>query len=200
MRVLDADDPEIMAGHGTLAIELLDQLSTDPPDALVVPVGRGSLISGVATVVKRLAPSVSIIGAEPAAAGDAYESLRTGELVTLPASPATVADGLRATHLSARAWPIVARLVDRIIPVSEEEIATAMWLLWTRAKLLVEPSGAVALAALLSERNRSGDSPAQSMRTVACLLTGANADPLELAPLFSRARSLDLAGSWPAVP
>ena len=139
MRILEADDPDIMAGHGTQALELLDQLKTDLPDALVVPVGRGGLIAGVATVVKRLAPHVTIIGAEPALADDAYQSLKTGALVTLPTSPGTMADGLRATHLGHRAWPVVARLVDRIVTVSEDEIATAMWLLWTRAKLLAGP-------------------------------------------------------------
>jgi threo-3-hydroxy-L-aspartate ammonia-lyase len=200
MRVLEADDPHVMAGHGTLALELLDQLNSDLPDALVVPVGRGSLIAGVATVMKRLAPSVSIIGAEPAAADDACQSLQKGQLVTLPQPPVTVADGLRATHLSYRAWPIVARSVDRIITVSEDDIATAMWLLWTRAKLLVEPSGAVGLAAVLAERARSADSPASRVRTFACLLTGANADPVELASLFTRARSMDLARLWSAVP
>ena len=198
MRVLEADDPDVMAGHGTQALELLDQLGADLPDALVVPIGRGGLIAGVATVIKRLAPHVTIIGAEPAVAGDAYQSLKTGGLVTLPASPDTLADGLRATHLGYRAWPVVARLVDRIITVSEDDIVTAMWLLWTRAKLLVEPSGAVGLAALLAEGDRSPDSPGSRTKSFACLVTGSNADPVELAPRFAAARTSDLAGRWPA--
>jgi len=198
MRVLEADDPDVMAGHGTQALELLDQLNTDLPDVLIVPIGRGGLIAGVATVIKRLAPRVSIVGAEPAVADDAHQSLKAGRLVTLPGSPDTVADGLRATHLGHRAWPLVARLVDCIVTVSEDEIATAMWLLWTRAKLLVEPSGAVGLAALLSERSR-GILPA-SWANVVCLVTGSNVDPVALAPLFSRARSMDMAGMWRAYP
>jgi threo-3-hydroxy-L-aspartate ammonia-lyase len=200
MRVLEPDDPDVMAGHGTQALELLDQLDADLPDTLVVPIGRGGLIAGVATVIKRLAPHVSIIGAEPAVADDAYQSLKTGRLVTLPVSPRTVADGLRATHLSHRAWPVVARLVDRIVTVSEDDIATAMWLLWTRTKLLVEPSGAVGLGALLAEAASGSDSPPFGARMVVCLVTGSNADPVELAPLFSQARSMDLAGLWPARP
>ena len=198
MRVLEADDPDVMAGHGTLALDLLDQLNTDLPDALIVPLGRGGLVTGVAAVVKRLAPSVSIIGAEPAAADDAYQSLQKGEVVTLPQPPVTVADGLRATHLGHRAWPSVARFVDRIVTVSEDDIATAMWLLWTRAKLVVEPSGAVGLAALLAEGSKA--SSASRTRTVVCLVTGSNADPVELAPLFARARAMDLAGYWPVFP
>jgi threonine dehydratase len=197
MRVLEADDPDVMAGHGTQALELIDQLNTDLPDTLVVPVGRGGLIAGVATVIKRLAPHVSIVGAEPVLADDAYQSLRLGRLVTLPVPPMTVADGLRATHVGSRAWPVVARFVDQIITVSEDDIVTAMWLLWTRAKLLVEPSGAVGLAALLAERRRRVDSPPSRARTIACLVTGSNADPVELAPLFARARSKDLSGLWP---
>jgi threo-3-hydroxy-L-aspartate ammonia-lyase len=197
-RVLEADDPDVMSGHGTQALELLDQLNAELPDALIVPIGRGGLLAGVATVIKRLAPRMTIIGAEPALADDAYQSLKTGRLVTLPASPDTVADGLRATHLGRRAWPVVARSVDRIVTVSEDDIATAMWLLWTRAKLLVEPSGAVGLAALLAEHGRGGT--LSSGAGVACLVTGSNADPVAIAPLFSRARSMDLAGHWPAYP
>jgi threonine dehydratase len=197
MRVIEADDPDVMSGHGTQALELLDQLNGDLPEALFVPIGRGGLIAGVATVLKRLAPHVMIIGAEPAVADDAYQSLKTGRLVTLPTSPGTVADGLRATHLGYRAWPVVARFVDRIVTVSEQDIAIAMWLLWTRAKLLVEPSGAVGLAALLVERAR-GTVP-RSGAGVVCLITGSNADPVELALLLNDARSMDLARLWPTV-
>jgi threonine dehydratase len=200
MRLVEADDPDVMAGHGTQALELMDQLNSERPDAMIIPIGRGGLIAGVATVIKRLAPNLSIIGAEPAAADDAYQSLETGRLATLPVPPTTVADGLRATHLGHRAWPLVARLVDRIVTVTEDDIATAMWLLWTRAKLFVEPSGAVGLAALLAEADRARASPASGAGTVVCLVTGSNADPVELAPLLNKARSMDLARRWPAIP
>lgn len=193
MRLISPDDPEVMAGAGTLMLELVEQMGRPLPSSVVLPIGMGGLVAGLTIVARELAPSMSIVCGEPEVADDAYRSLQSGQLVTLEQTPTTLADGLRAVHLGNRAWPIVAASKPRIVRVSEDEIVNAVWLCWTRLKLLVEPSGAVGLAALLTDsRVATSTDTNGTERTVLCLLTGGNADPVELAPHFAMARARDL--------
>ena len=144
------NDPLVIAGQGTAALELLEQV----PDLAVVmtPVGGGGLTSGTALTVAVLAPAARVIAAEPAAADDAYRSLREDRIVP-SLDPQTVCDGLR-TSLGELTFAIIRRHVAAILTVGEAEIITAMRLLWERTKLLVEPSSAVPLAALLAHPDR----------------------------------------------
>jgi threonine dehydratase/serine racemase len=172
------DHADVIAGQGTAALELLE----DAPglDAIVTPVGGGGLVSGVAIAAKALVPGIRVIGAEPAGADDAARSKREGR--RLPqAQPHTIADGL-LTSLGELTWPIVRDLVDEIVTVEEAEIVAAMRLAWERAKLLIEPSAAVALAAVLGDgvRARAG------LARVGVVLSGGNVD-LDRLPWTPRA-------------
>jgi len=160
------DDYAIIAGQGTAALELWQ----DAPDleAIVIPVGGGGLASGCALATAALAPHAEILGAEPAGADDAYLSLLAG--ARLPQlDPRTCADGLR-TALGERNFPILHRLLAGIITVSEEQIVAAMRLIWERLKIVVEPSGAVPLAAVLATPARFRG------RRVGLVLSGGNVD------------------------
>jgi threonine dehydratase len=162
------DDPRIIAGQGTAALELLTEIES--LDAIVAPVGGGGLISGTAIAVKSLSPRTAVIAAEPQGADDAYQSKRAGRLIT-QTNPKTIADGL-LTSLGRWTWPIVRDLVDQVITVSDSEIRAAQRLLCERAKLLVEPSSATALAAVLRpEFPRIGRHP-----RVGVILSGGNVD------------------------
>jgi threonine dehydratase len=163
-----------MAGQGTVALELME----DAPalDALVVCVGGGGLISGCATAAKGLNPSIRVIGVEPEDANDTWRSLEAGERVEIP-PPATIADGLRAPKPGALTFPVVQRLVERILLVSEDEIKETMKFLLTRMKIVVEPSGAVAAAAALHGKLPGG------IRRAGVILSGGNADYEVLAGL-----------------
>jgi threonine dehydratase/serine racemase len=162
------DHADVIAGQGTAALELLE----DVPDldALVVPVGGGGLISGCAVAARALRPGIRVFGAEPLGADDAARSKQSGTLVPQTA-PKTIADGL-VTSLGALTWPVVRDLVDEIAVVSEEEIVAAMRLAWERAKLLIEPSAAVAVAAVLSDGFRAKPGLAR----VGVILSGGNVD------------------------
>jgi threonine dehydratase/serine racemase len=162
------DHPDVIAGQGTVALELLDQVPN--LDAVVAPVGGGGLVSGVALAVAALAPSVRVVAAEPAAADDAARSKAAGKLVP-QTNPRTVADGLR-TSLGEWTWPVLRDRVERVVTVSEEEILTALRLAWERAKLLIEPSSAVALAAVLTPEFRALD----GLGRVGVVLSGGNVD------------------------
>lgn len=146
------DDPRIIAGQATAARELLQQVPH--LDAVVAPVGGGGLLSGTTISVRahreQHASKVRAIGAEPAGADDAYRSLKTGIRVT-EHTPDTVADGLLTT-LGSLPFEILRREETEVVTVTDDEILAAMKLLWQRAKLVVEPSGAVPLAAVLSDR------------------------------------------------
>jgi threonine dehydratase len=135
----------VIAGQGTAALELLEEVPE--LDAILVPVGGGGLLSGTMIAGKGISPGIKIIAVEPEGADDAYRSWKAGEIIPM-VSPKTVADGL-LTSLGDKTFPIIQRLVDEIVTVSDEGILKAMKLIWERAKLVVEPSGAVPLAALL---------------------------------------------------
>ncbi|HEV3313224.1 MAG TPA: threonine/serine dehydratase [Chloroflexota bacterium] len=162
------DDARIIAGQGTCGLELMEQL----PDVemIVVPVGGGGLISGVATAAKAMRPDVTIVGVEPAGASDGYQSLSSGRLVTA-ATIETIADGLRTSHLGHLNFAIMSQLVDRIVLVSDDEIRSAMRALALNAKLAVEPSGAVAVAAILNGRI------SVEGKQVVAVISGGNVDP-----------------------
>lgn len=160
------DDPRIIAGQGTSALELLSQVGE--LDAIVVPVGGGGLASGVCVAAHGLRPELRVIAAEPAGADDAARSFAAGRLIPQEA-PRTIADGL-LTSLGEHTWPILRDHLDRVVTVTEDEIVRAMRLLWERAKLLVEPSAAVPLAAVLSDELRGLD----GLGRVGVVLSGGN--------------------------
>ena len=174
------DNFHVIAGQGTAALELVDDPRPapwseplgGPVDALLVPVGGGGLLGGSALVgAKR---GCRVFGAEPARADDAMRSLRAGRIIPVEA-PDTIADGLR-TSLGERNFAIIRREVEDILTVSEASILAAMRLLWEHTKLVVEPSGAVPLAALLQH------GPPRGAARIGVVLSGGNADLDALAP------------------
>jgi threonine dehydratase len=160
------DDDRIIAGQGTVGLEVLDQLQEI--DAIVLPVGGGGLLAGVATAIKSLRPGVEVIAAEPAGADDAFRSFGLGHWVPQE-DPHTIADGL-LTSLGQRNYTIIRDRVDTILTVAEASIVEAMQLQWTRLKSVVEPSGAVSFAAVLEHPERF------SGRRVVCVISGGNVD------------------------
>ncbi len=142
------DDGRVIAGQGTAALELLEEVPD--LDVLLAPVGGGGLLAGTAIAAHGIRPSIRVIGAEPELADDAHRSLREGKRLP-PCPPRTVADGLR-TALGELPFAILREEVEEIALVGEEEILRAMRLLWERVKVVVEPSGSVPLAAVLSRR------------------------------------------------
>jgi threonine dehydratase len=143
------DDPLVMAGQGTAALELLD----DVPDldVIVAPVGGGGLIAGTATTAKALRAGIRVVGVEPAAGDDTARSLAAGERVNVGV-PRTIADGLQAAEPGVLTFEVNRQLVDEVVTVTDAEIVDAMAFLFDRMKLVVEPSGAVGIAALLNGR------------------------------------------------
>lgn len=176
------DHPRIIAGQGTIGLEIVADLPD--VDVVLVPVGGGGLASGVATAVKALRPSAAVVGVEPLLAADARDSLAAGEVVVweVERTYRTCADGLR-TNLSALTLAHLRDRLDAIVTVTEEEILAAAARLLRDARLVAEPSGAVALAARLFH---SAELPAG--RTVA-VVTGGNVDPSALAALLAPAVS-----------
>lgn len=162
------DNAHIVAGQGTAALELIDQV--EDLDAIVVPVGGGGLLSGTCIAAGAVSPSTRLFAAEPKGADDAARSFAAGELIP-QTNPATIADGLR-TSLGELTWPIIRDHVERVVTVSDEEIVAAMRLAWERAKLLIEPSAAVALAAVLTDEFRGLD----GISRIGVMLSGGNVD------------------------
>ncbi len=142
------NDLRVIAGQGTATIELCEE--AQKLDLVVVPVGGGGLLSGTAVAISLVSPKAAVIGAEPERADDAYRSFRSGRIVP-SVHPHTIADGL-LTSLGDLTFPIIQRHVKDIVLVSEEAIVEAMRCLWERMKILVEPSAAVPLGAILSKR------------------------------------------------
>ncbi|MGW2405367.1 pyridoxal-phosphate dependent enzyme [Streptomyces sp. NPDC001739] len=143
------EHPHIIAGQGTAALELLEE--TGPLDALLVPVGGGGLMAGSATAATALAPGIRMIGVEPAAGDDTRRSLAAGHPVTIPV-PRTIADGQAVDTPGALTFAINQRLLDSVVLVTDDEIRAAMTFAFERLKIVTEPSGASALAALLTGR------------------------------------------------
>jgi threonine dehydratase len=143
------DHPWTIAGQGTAALELLDEIPE--LDALVVPIGGGGLISGCSIAAHAMRPGLRIFGVEPERGNDTLLSLRAAERVSVPI-PETIADGLRATKPGAVTFPVIQKHVADIALVSDTEIRDAMRFLLTRMKMLVEPSGAVSAAAVMTRK------------------------------------------------
>jgi threo-3-hydroxy-L-aspartate ammonia-lyase len=161
------DHPHIVAGQGTAAKELLEDVG--PLDLLVVPCGGGGLLSGSAIAARRLAPDCRVIGVEPAAGDDATRSFRTRTLHTIPV-PDTIADGARTTSLGAVTFPLVLQYVNDMTTVTDEQLLAAMFFLWERMKIVVEPTGTLGFAALFS-----GGIQAKGLRA-GVILSGGNVD------------------------
>jgi threonine dehydratase len=166
------DDASIIAGQGTTALEIIEQV--EDLDVIITPVGGGGLLAGCSLVAEQ--SGLKIYGAEPEGADDAYRSFQSGELVTSHV-PDTICDGLLTT-VGRQNFEIIKRSVEEILLVSDQETITAMELLWTRLKLVVEPSSAVTLAAVLKYPGRFAG------KKVALVLTGGNVDLKDLP--FSR--------------
>ncbi|QCB25055.1 threo-3-hydroxy-L-aspartate ammonia-lyase [Streptomyces sp. SS52] len=171
------DHPHVIAGQGTAALELLEE--TGPLDALVVPVGGGGLIAGSATAAKALHPGIRVIGVEPEAGDDTKRSLDSGARVTIPV-PRTIADGQALPTPGELTFSLNRRLVDAITLVSDDEIVAAMRFAFERLKIVLEPSGATALAALLAGR------PEPRPRRIGVIASGGNVDAGRFAELIGR--------------
>jgi len=161
------DHPLIIAGQGTAALELLEEVPD--LDALVVCVGGGGLIAGSATIAKSIRPDIRIFGVEPELANDTYQSFVKGEPVTIP-PPDTIADGLRSPSPGKLTFPVIQKNIERMLLVTEDEIRAAMRLMLERTKILVEPSGAVAAAAVLFGKLPAG------IERVGAIVSGGNVD------------------------
>jgi threonine dehydratase len=168
------DDPMVMAGQGTATLELLED--TGPLDLLVVPVSGGGLIAGSATAAKSLHPDMRVIGVEPEAGDDTKRSLEAGRRIQIPV-PRTIADGLQVSMPGELTFEVNRRMVDRVVTVSDEEIVRAMVFLFERVKVVVEPSGAVGVAALLC-----GAVDAKGLRA-GVILSGGNVSALRFGEL-----------------
>jgi threonine dehydratase len=175
------DDELIMAGQATGAVELLEEVPD--LDAVVVPVSGGGLLGGWATAARKLRPGIAIYGAEPESAADTKQSLDAGQRVEVPENP-TIADGLRVTSPGKLTFPIVKEMVKDILLVSDAEmVETLTWML-ERMKVLVEPSGAAAAAAV---RHKKADFTGQRVGVV---LSGGNVDLARLAEYIASRRPL----------
>jgi threo-3-hydroxy-L-aspartate ammonia-lyase len=170
------EHPHVIAGQGTAALELLEEVGE--LDALVVPVGGGGLIAGSATAAKGLQPGIRVVGVEPAAGDDTKRSLAAGERVSIPV-PRTIADGQAADIPGELTFSINRHLVDEIVLVSDEEIREAMRFAFDRMKLVMEPSGATGVAALLA----GGLSPAPPR--IGVIVSGGNVDWHRFATLLN---------------
>ena len=174
------DDWNVIHGQGTAAMEMLDD---DPAlEVIATPVGGGGLLSGTAISAKSRDQSIKVIGVEPVEADDAYQSWRAGSIQALPVAPATLADGVRTIAIGKRTFEVMFAkgLVDEIVTVTEEEIAMAVRVAWTRLHIALEPTGALPLAAYLA-----GKLPkVQAGRTTGLILSGGNANLETVAKLL----------------
>jgi threonine dehydratase len=168
------DEPMVMAGAGTAGLELIQ----DEPelDAVAVPLGGGGLLSGCLVAIKGMAPGVRVVGVEPEASPDYQRSLSSGERVSVDIAP-SICDGQLLPTPGARPWEVISALVDEVVTVSDEEVRDAMRLLFERCKLVAEPSGASALAAVLAGRVTGS--------RVGVILSGANVDAARFAQLLA---------------
>jgi threonine dehydratase len=168
------NDDKVILGQGTVALEFLQDVKD--LDLLVAPVGGGGLVGGTALAAHYFSEKTKVWAAEPAGANDAWQSKEAGQIIP-QTNPQTIADGLR-TSLGDKTWPIIRDYVERIVLVEEAEITAALRLLMERMKIVVEPSGAVALAAVLKEKT------ALAGKRVGIILSGGNVDLKALANLL----------------
>jgi threonine dehydratase len=171
------DDWDVIHGQGTAALELLE----DEPavEVLATALGGGGLLSGSAIAAKHHNRSIKVVGVEPAQADDAFQSWKAGSIQTLAASPSTLADGVRTTAIAERTFEVMFlnELVDEVVTVTEEEIASGLRVAWTRLRLALEPTGALPLAAYLAGKLPKGPT--------GLILTGGNANLETVAKLLA---------------
>ncbi|MGO9323469.1 MAG: threonine/serine dehydratase [Terracidiphilus sp.] len=178
------DDEQIITGQGTCGLEIIEALSD--VDLVLSPVSGGGLLSGVAAAVKQLSPRTKVFGIEPELAGDTAESFSAGRIVTWPAelTSRTIADGLRTQSVGVRNFAHIQAFVDGIITVTEAEIRAAMRAIVNSTRLVPEPSGAVATAALLFHADQL-----PAYRKAVAVVSGGNVDPVMLAGVLTEAAS-----------
>ena len=173
------DDPDVIAGQGTVGLEVGEDWAD--VEVAVIPVGGGGLIAGMAVALRALVPRVRIVGVEPAVADDCRQSVAAGRIIRI-APPRTIADGVATTAVGRHTFPIIQTLVDEIVTVGEQEIRDALEFVMTRMKQVVEPTGALTTAALLY-----GHVPGIAGKRVLSMFCGGNLDLATLA-----AHSLDV--------
>ena len=180
------DHPDVMAGQGTAALELVEQMAemdAGAPDALLVCVGGGGLISGCAVAARHLVPGIEVWGVEPQAGNDTQRSLAEGRIVHID-TPRTIADGAQTQHSGALTFPVIQRLVRGIVTVTDAQLVETMRLFAERMKLVVEPTGCLAAAALL---HRVDGLPDLRGRRVGVIVSGGNVDMARFVELMSAA-------------
>ncbi|HYM34879.1 MAG TPA: pyridoxal-phosphate dependent enzyme, partial [Steroidobacteraceae bacterium] len=168
------DHPHVIAGQGTVAKELIEQVNS--LDVLVTPLGGGGLLSGCATAARALQPNCKIYGVEPEAGNDGQQSFRSGKIVRIPV-PNTIADGAQTQALGQHTFPIIKQLVNDIVTVTDAELIETMKFFAARMKIVVEPTGCLAAAAVFS-----GKIPVKGKR-VGIVLSGGNIDLKHFATL-----------------
>jgi threonine dehydratase len=166
------DHAHVIAGQGTAALELFDEVG--PLDALFVCLGGGGLLSGSAIVARSVAPACKVYGAEPATGNDGSQSFRAGRIITI-ATPATIADGAQNQRLGELTFPIIQRLVDDIVEVSDAELIDAMRFFAERMKMIVEPTGCLSFAA--AQKRQTGS-------RIGVIVSGGNVDLRRFAQLL----------------
>ena len=168
------DHPHVMAGQGTAAMELIEDAG--PIDVLVTPLGGGGLLSGCAVVAKTMNPKCVVVGVEPEAGNDGQQSYRSGRIVHID-TPKTIADGAQTQHLGQYTFPVIRRFVDDVLTVTDAELVEAMTFFAGRMKIVVEPTGCLAAAAILAKKlDVSG-------KRVGVVLSGGNIDLSRFASL-----------------
>jgi len=175
------DHPDVIAGQGTAALELFDE--TGPLDALVVPVGGGGVLSGCSIAASGRSPECVVYGVEPEAGNDGQQSFRSGEIVHIPV-PDTIADGARTQHIGTIVLPILRALVRDIVTATDDQLRAQMRFFMERMKIVVEPTGCLAAAAVMQHAiDLKG-------KRVGIILTGGNVDPTAFCEFISAADSL----------
>jgi threo-3-hydroxy-L-aspartate ammonia-lyase len=170
------DHPHVIAGQGTAALELFEEVG--PLDALFVCLGGGGLLSGSALVARRMAPACKIYGAEPAAGNDGKQSLRAGHIIRID-TPQTIADGAQNQQLGQLTFPIIQRLVEDIVEVSDAELIDGMRFFAERMKIIVEPTGCLSFAA--TQKSRTG---LRAGSRIGIIVSGGNVDLTRFAQLL----------------
>jgi threo-3-hydroxy-L-aspartate ammonia-lyase len=161
------DHPQIVAGQGTVALELIEEIG--PVDLVLTPCGGGGLLSGCALATRYLSPDSRVVGVEPEAGDDATRSFKAGSLQTV-SNPRTIADGARTASMSELTFSLVKQNVDDMVTVSDAELVAAMRFVWERLKLVVEPTGVLGLAAALSGKVETAG------KRVGVVISGGNVD------------------------
>ncbi|XP_002735975.1 serine racemase-like [Saccoglossus kowalevskii] len=176
--ISSSQHPDVIAGQGTMAVELLNEVPN--LDAIVAPVSGGGMVAGICIAAKHIKPDIKIYAAEPINADDCAKSFAAGHRIPLPGPPDTIADGLK-TSVGVNSFPIIKDNIEDVITVTEEEIKIATKLMWERTKLCIEPSSGTAVAAVLSDKFKA--LPA-SIKNVGVILSGGNLDLSKLSDWF----------------